>query len=533
MTPESQSAAGAHRVQPRARALARAGMWRCALVTVAAVSCGPAEHPLRRVERGEAQVTGRGMLVIAIDGLRFDRTSLGRTDRDTTPFLRRLAAEGASFDDTWGTSTARFDAHVSLLTGADPLIGRRPPVQDSSQSAAPVSLPLVLPGAAPSVAVRFLAGGWTTAAFVDHTELSKVRGLDRGFQRFFEYAGRGDVSDRRGEGAFGVGARVIQWINARDLDEDWFAYVHLGDLERVFQRPPQPVPTSWHVAPETNPTYVPVARAEPTFHALPASRVGGNAASLAALELQYDAELAAVDRILERIVRHVDEFGRSKLVTVVIVGTYGVPFGESGLYLSPGLPDAPDLRVPWVMRPAVETGVPPGTHIEAIASIMDVAPTLLNLAGLNAPGTMHGLSRAAELRDHAAAPARGVLFARSHVGTGGCIVTDAAHWALFHPTMAAGDLAESWSGERVGDPSNRVRALGTRVGPASARSLEFLSSPEPERAAYSAFEALWRRWMTLTSEARDGLQFGGGRARAEIAAELRAFQGPTGLPPGS
>jgi hypothetical protein len=43
---------------------------RVAALLVLASSCSESEHPLRRVQRGEAKVTGHGMLVIAIDGLR-------------------------------------------------------------------------------------------------------------------------------------------------------------------------------------------------------------------------------------------------------------------------------------------------------------------------------------------------------------------------------------------------------------------------------------------------------------------------------
>ncbi len=115
---------------------------------------------------GTAKVTGRGTLVIAIDALRWDRTSLGRTDRDTTPFLAKLAKTSISFDDTWTCHPTRFDAHIGLLTGCDPIIARRPPFV-SGDGAPAINLPRVVPPAAPSVPVSFLAGGYSTAAFVD------------------------------------------------------------------------------------------------------------------------------------------------------------------------------------------------------------------------------------------------------------------------------------------------------------------------------------------------------------------------------
>ena len=78
---------------------------------------------------------------------------------------------------------------------------------------------------------HFLGLGWSTAAFVDHEDIKELRGFDRGFREFVEH--RGGPGDQVGpEGAFGVGKRFIQWVNGRELDENWFAYLHLNDLER-------------------------------------------------------------------------------------------------------------------------------------------------------------------------------------------------------------------------------------------------------------------------------------------------------------
>lgn len=488
-------------------------------------SCGESEHPLRRVARGEAKVTGRGMLVIAIDGLRYDRTSLARTDRDTTPCLRRLAAQGAELSDTWSTMPERFDAHVSLLTGVDPLVGRRPTLRELGGRRTQKELPIVVPRDAPSLAIEFLAAGWTTAAFVDHDDLARIRGLDRGFRHFVEAGGRG-ATERTGLGVFGVGARFIQWLNARDLDEDWFAYLHMGDLERLFGRDKLPVPAHW--AADKGPARrLPVAQHEPAIGGLPRSHVGSLSANLADLELQYDAGLFYLDNSLERILRHVDEFARRELVTIVIVGTYGLPFGESGLYLAPGMPDAPDLRVPWVIRPSQTVQVPPATRIDGIASLLDVMPSLLDLAGIPVRSDLHGFSRAAELRGRTELNPRRQHFARTLIGAGASIVTDDEHWSVLAPALAADGWNESWTGGRTVDPSLRVRALSLRTGPSASDSLDLQHATVTDETRWSSYAELWERWNSATREVRDTLHFEGGRGNDELAARLRALQQTT------
>ncbi len=497
-------------------------------------SCGDPENALRRVERGEARVTGRGVLVLAIDGLRYDRTSLGRTDRETTPFLRSLAADGAELADLWSTMPERFDAHVSLLTGSDPLVARRPalPGADTLDDSREWDMgrPLVVPADAPSIAVDFLAHGWTTAAFADHEDLGRIRGVDRGFRDFYEVGGRGADDARPGMGVFGVGRRFIDWLNARDLDEDWFAYVHMGDLERVFGYDPLPVPRSW--TPDPRPAqHLPVAHREPALGTLPRSRFPGVTADVRDLELQYDAALLAVDAALARIVRHVDEFGRKECVTILVVGTYGIPFGESGLYLTPGLPDVPDLRVPCVLRPAAQLGVARGTRIDAIASLVDVMPTLLELAGISPDADLHGFSRVRELRGEATASPRTALFARTLLGRGAAVVTEDEHWAVLTPAANADTFAESWTGCREVDRDIVVRALGPRTGPYATAPLGLHRAALADLERWSEIAVAWRGWDAAAVAARDLLHFGPQGAAADVradaahlAATLRALQ---------
>jgi len=504
-------------------------------------ACADAEHPLRKVQRGEAEVTGRGMLVIAIDGLRFDRTSLGRSDRDTTPCLARLAARGAVFSDVWSPMTERLDAHVALLTGCDPAVARRPVVQRADHDSVDTTLPLVVPEAAPSLAARFLAGGWTTAAFVDHPQLTRIRGLDRGFQSFTEYAGRGIPTDHRGDGVFGVGLRVIQWVNARALDEDWFAYVHMGDLERAFRREAAPVPPNWRTAAtdeaaqgreQQPPRRIPVARDEPSFHTLPPSRIRGEALELGELELQYDAALLALDRSIERIVLQMDDFRRASNVTIVIVGTYGMPFGESGIYLEAGLPDGPDLRVPWVIRLPVGQQ-DHGLRLDPLASVLDVAPTLIDLAGVRPSAEMHGFSWAEEVRGAEVRPRRRWAFSRTGLGEGSSIASAGEHWGEFSPTLEPGALAESWTGlagagRRLdGAPAPEAPLVTSslkRSAPGATDSLRFLEPTALPPSVLEEYSARWQRWHAALVGARDRLHFGGEDSIQELAEQLRNLQ---------
>lgn len=381
-----------------------------------------------KVAEGEARITGRGVLVIVVDGLRWDHTSLAGYDRDTTPFLRRFARQCAVFKDTWSPTTSQLGAHVAILTGCDPALAQPPRAfGEDRTSATPEDTPWFLPGGLELLGQPFLGAGWTTAAFVDDPEIAGLRGFDRGFREFFEYGGAGEEADGV-VGVFGVGQRFVQWLYDLPLDQDWFAYVHMEDLERVWADREEVsayravgVEDDWTPRPELA-RVPPLGVGERRLHLLPPSRAAeGEPLSLGEYELRYDRGIRGIDASLERLVGHADEYGRAELLTIVIVGSHGTSLGEGGLYLQAGRVAAPDLQVPLLVRPSralreqvgwAEEQTP--WRVTGVASLIDVAPTLVDLYGLVCPEPMHGVSLAPALRDRSRV-ARDRVFLRSSI----------------------------------------------------------------------------------------------------------------------
>ena len=63
---------------------------------------------------------GPNLLLVSLDTTRFDHTSLGDYERDTTPRLRALAAEGASFDLAYAPTATTGPTHATLFTSRLP-----------------------------------------------------------------------------------------------------------------------------------------------------------------------------------------------------------------------------------------------------------------------------------------------------------------------------------------------------------------------------------------------------------------------------
>lgn len=436
-----------------------------------------------------------GLLVIAVDALRRDHLELYGSDRATMPFLARLADESLIFDDAWSTGAALQPPHVALLTGCDPLVAVSPrvPLADGS-SVAPV-LAWRVPQEVPHLPLEFLASGWATGGFFDHGGLSELSGFGFGFHDFVV---SGDSSATRDTGVRHVGPRVLDWLD--DIgNRNWFGYVHLNDLERMWTRGVDNLPIDFEPRPEID-YLVPQANSEPIFHAVPLSRKSEFQRSLAEFEAIYDTALLELDRGLEALYRGLEERDMLDRTTVVIIGTYGFGFGEAGLMVDAGTLSEVDLRVPLLLRPAPMLGLATGRREPALVSLIDVAPTLLDLAGIERPAGMHGRSwsrllagRTDRVREYA--------FALGGFHTGFAVVDDEYLFTHSMPGEGSPRLAESWFGTR--DPEHPIVeglfARGERLRPGAR--LEGIADPVRGDRLRAAGES----WFRSVGRVRDAL----------------------------
>ncbi len=437
--------------------------------------------------------SGRGVLVIAIDALRYDHIGSNGYDRATTPTLDLLAAAGASFTQVYSTAPWNLPACASLLTGCDPYLARR---------ILPRGVPSTLatrwniPRDAPRLAQQFLLSGWSTVAFVDDPTLAPVHGFAAGFQVFQRPSGAGDD----GGGAAGlaaIGGRFEQWLRSRASDEDWFAFLHVHDLERTWRRRDPRWDTVFDARPELQ-AVPPVGEADHLYFAIPRERWSGGVTSLGEYQARYDGALLRIDQELGRLFSRMAHLGRLSNTTVCVVGTHGLGFGEAGLILDHGALSEVDLHVPLILRPAVESELALGRRIDALASLVDVAPTLLELAGVGSPGAMHGTSLVPLLAARSSV-AHDYVVARAGFQDGYAVLDSRWSLELTEPWRVDEEvLAESWYGHLPPyDERTRV-VLRDRSG---------LQAGNEERAA--ALQRLCEhgaRWIRDVERLRRGLQ---------------------------
>ncbi len=468
----------------------------CALVWLCA--CGP-----RPGSSGE----GRGILVIAIDGLRADHLGIGGNDRPATPVLDGLARQGVWFANARSTSPDLEGAHASLLTGCDPLLSSR--LGKGGEASSALSRWLI-PAAVPSLAEELLRGGYDTAAFADHPSIDETLGYGRGFREF--RALREEDAALAGEGFEAASTKFERWLGDRSRSQDWFAYIEAHDLVRQWSRRQEDPRWSRLYEPRPELAMVPPLGAfRRGFYALSRDRWGGGPITLGEYEARYDGELTNLDAKIGRVLERLRATGRLRNTTVIVVGTHGMSFGEGGLYLDAGKLDDADLHVPLIVRQPLGSGAMTQVHSHVV-SLVDVAPTVLELAGIPRPATMHGVSLmptlkgdAAPLRRYAFA-AGGLLQGRSVIDDRYCYEEDRAN--------AIGDrlVRETWLGTTAVSGGEQRTHLHDR---GLSRAMGHLASTE-DGEVQGRLRTVLRQWMDRVEAARAALQSPGADARGAL-----------------
>lgn len=328
---------------------------------LASPHAGPSARPV--VRAGAPNV-----LLVSIDTLRADHVHAYGYARETTPAIDRLAAEGVRFDLALAPAPWTLPSHVSLLTGLPPL--RHGVLDDGRRLAAE----------AVTLAEALRDAGYTTAGFVSAPYLEADYGFAQGFDRYDDYtvSPASEHFSHRAVTSPRLLDAVTRWLDERESrrdDRPFFLFVHMWDPHYDFVPPP---PFDRHFDPD----YAgPVTGDD--FERGGAVHAGMDPRDLAHVVALYDGEIAFTDLHLGRILDRLRASGALDRTLVVVTGDHGEEFFEHGTKgHRQNLYDTV-LRVPFVMR--LPGAIPGGVVVERQVRLLDVAPTILGVVGLDAP----------------------------------------------------------------------------------------------------------------------------------------------------
>ncbi|MBN9643228.1 arylsulfatase [Corynebacterium mendelii] len=114
----------------------------------------------------------------------------------------------------------------------------------------------------------------------------------------------------------------------------------------------------------------------------------------------YHGNITHLDAQIERFIEALSDFGLADETTIMFSSDHGDMMGDHGMWRK-GLAYEGSSRIPLF---ATGGDVAPGHHVDGPVDIMDIMPTLVDLAGLPVPDGIDGVSFANQLTGGAATP---------------------------------------------------------------------------------------------------------------------------------
>lgn len=337
-------------------------------------------------DEGERKTAERPhLLLIVIDTLRADRLSAYGHERETSPTIDRLAAEGVLYEEAISAAPWTLPAHASLFTGLFPRQHRT-----TSQS-------WTLPRTIPTLAELLRDAGYRTGGFSNNVWTNDQTGLRRGFEDFFPLYEKQNV---RSEGISAddpdtdMGGKltndtVLEWIDdasqAKGDDRPFFVFINYFEPHLPF-RPPRPYDRSF--LPE-DATEEEVRRLRSFYSPReygyilrsPLTRVSER--DLEILAALYDAEVRYSDWVLGRLLDGLEERGVLEDTVIAVTSDHGEHLGENHMLSHKLSVYDPLLEVPLVLWNPER--LPDGVRVETPVQAHDVFGTFLHLAGVEPP----------------------------------------------------------------------------------------------------------------------------------------------------
>jgi arylsulfatase A-like enzyme len=344
------------------------------------------------------------LLLVSIDTFRADRVGVFGNTEGFTPNLDRFAAEGVAFTHAYSQATITGPSHASVFTS-------HYPSEIAGTSRAPAiakdmyTLPEVLG-----------TYGYQTAARVAGGDLNPAMGPTRGFDSYESSIDFGSL--------YHTVPMAMTWLDAADKAKPFFLFVHGYDTHPTYLKP-TPYGMLHTATNDLSQAQIATINATEkvidghrhnTFDLLervsqtvlrPRSPEGKKLlADLVAsaphplpkvppadeelIRRVYDGAASYADMQFGLLLADLAERGHIDDTVIVVMGDHGEALGEDGLFhrccsLEDGL-----VHVPLIVR--LPGGANGGRTIDGVVELVDIMPTLLELAGAQAPAGIKGRS---------------------------------------------------------------------------------------------------------------------------------------------
>lgn len=344
------------------RALRRLALVLPGLLAVFLSGCGPSTV----TERNGAE----NILLITVDALRADHLSAYGYGRETSPLIDAWFQDGAIFERAYSTETSTPPAMVSCLSGLLPY-----------QHGLRMFFHLLDPSVE-LVSTRLSQAGYQTAAVVSNVVLTEeALGIKDRFDYYDDFVDEVErhrpIYERR---ASRTTDAAIRWLGTkREEGRPSFLWVHYIDPHGPYYPPAEASTDFTH----EEPIPIDISRV-PEYEREPDVTDGAEYVD------RYDEEIAYADREIDRLLDAYAEMGLMDRGVVIFTADHGESMMEHQGWFRHGHAVYEEVsRIPLMM---LGNAIPIRGRVATPVSNADVAPTILESAGLTPPTGLYGES---------------------------------------------------------------------------------------------------------------------------------------------
>jgi len=277
------------------------------------------------------------IVLVTMDAVRTDRMGFLGAHAGLTPNLDGIAHDSIVFTQAYSQSPLTIASHATILTGTYPQTHR----------ASEFSVPL--PAALPYVPELLHQAGYKTAAFVGSIDLDPHAGSVQGYDRGFDVYDAGFHRPQLGASRYqsiarhdeDVVARAIQWIFATK-QRPFFVWINLHDSDTT--------------------------------------------------AAAYDQSVATADGAMGKLLTSLREHSINDDTIVLVASAFGQSLGRHGEDAHGMFLYDETIHVPLLLK--LPTKQSAAKQVKNRARLIDIAPTLLEQAGIPVPSQMQGQSLA-------------------------------------------------------------------------------------------------------------------------------------------
>lgn len=353
---------------------------------------------------------GAPILVVSMDTLRPDRLGAYGNPDGLTPNLDAFAREAVVFDRAYSQAVQTAPSHASMFTS------RYPTEQTSPDNQT------VLVREHPTLASVLGVYGYQTAGFVAGGDLSPHRKLTQGFATY-------ETSEDFGS-LYHTFPRALAWLDTVNPAQPWFLFLHGYDCHSIYLKPTPygylhadlgwtgaaamavQTATERIIDGHIYPNLDGLLRADngllrarsPQNRARVQELLGQGEAPVAVsgedvtyIRGVYNGAVSYSDAMFGKLLAGLEQRGVLDKAVIVVMSDHGEQLGERGIFgHCCGLGDEETQSVLMVRLPGGARG---GRHIASFVELVDLLPTLAEIAGARAPAGIRGRSLVGALED--------------------------------------------------------------------------------------------------------------------------------------